>query len=176
MGIRLNSATAFLLFVLLISFAQMAYVYPQLPHRVAYHFGAEGRADAYGLKTTLLLLDIGLTLALCLTFFLLSRLPLHVSDRWLNLPNKAHWLAPPRRATTLQKLSQLTRLPGAFSLLFERAALQGLYSANLHNSPYPVSWVWFALAIYLAAVTALTVRLYRTFRLHAPALSDTTSK
>ncbi len=80
--------------------AQALYYYPQLPERVASHFGASGQPDGWSTKQSFLgiyLFTVGLVAVLFLGVqFGMSRIPTTL----INLPNKDYWLSPERRQGT----------------------------------------------------------------------------
>ena len=75
-----------------------------LPPVVASHFGPDGAADGFMARPvyTAFLLAIVVGAPLCLAFLPASLLRKRGDD--INLPNRAHWLAPERREATLQFL------------------------------------------------------------------------
>lgn len=87
--------------VLLASVATLLSLRNRLPEIVATHFGIDGRADGSmsrsGFIVFLLAMQFGMTALFGGLALLLPRLP----TAMINLPNKAYWLAEPRRATTL---------------------------------------------------------------------------
>lgn len=91
-----------------------------LPLRVAAHFTADGRADGWqsrsGYLTTIILLQILLPLAIVLPTLFIGRLP----PAMIGLPNRDWWLAPERRAASLDWLAGhlcLMGLPLALGVL-----------------------------------------------------------
>ncbi len=101
-----NSSRFVFLLVLALCVLQAFYYYPLLPDRVASHFGASGRPDAWSDKSFF----VGLYLAVVGIIAILlpgsgaciSKLP----DSLINLPNKEYWLAPERRQETFDSLSR----------------------------------------------------------------------
>src|SRR5687767_14071272 len=79
-----------------------------LPEVVASHFGAGGAANGAmgkGAYTVfMLVMVIGVPLLVAGSTLLVRKLP----PQLVNLPNKRHWLAPERRAESLEALGSLT--------------------------------------------------------------------
>src|SRR4051812_3401648 len=77
---------------------------PQLPDKVATHFGAGGRPDGWMSRTAHLLFMAAFGLAfpffLVGLFYILRFMP----DSSFNLPRRDYWLAPERRAETFAYL------------------------------------------------------------------------
>src|SRR3954468_21478203 len=77
---------------------------PQLPDRVATHFGAGGEPDGWMSRSSHLLFMgvFGLAFPLFVVglFFILRFLP----DSGLNIPHRDYWLAPERRSETFAYL------------------------------------------------------------------------
>lgn len=93
-------------FVLLIVIGvlQAAYYYPLLPERVASHFGASGRPDAWSSKlffVNFYLIAIGV---IAILFPVVGSGMSKIPDSLINLPHKDYWLAPERRQETFEVL------------------------------------------------------------------------
>ncbi len=91
-------AAAGLLYVALL--ALLARTAPELPDRVATHFGVEGAADGWMSRPGYLVFTAVFPLALVALFAGLASLIRVLPARFVNLPNRDYWLAPERRATT----------------------------------------------------------------------------
>ena len=87
-----------------------------LPPVVASHFGPGGAANGFMGRGTYILLMLVAVVAvpavIAFTGQLVRILPLQL----INLPNKQYWLAPQRRAATLESLSSMS-VPFAFALV-----------------------------------------------------------
>ena len=136
-----------------------------LPERVAIHFGAGGVPDGWGSSLTATGLSVGLSLLL---FGLLTRsddLVRRVPARWINLPNRAYWLAPERREATAVRLHERLQAFGTalfgFLLVAEWLTLQ----ANL-SDPVRLDEPLFLVALgsFLAYTLYWTWSLVRAFR------------
>ena len=81
----------------LVAAVHMAVYYPQLPERMATHFGPNGQADGWMSKsafTAFFLIMITFMTALMSGIGTLIRV---LPPEMINLPNKEYWLAPERR-------------------------------------------------------------------------------
>jgi eukaryotic-like serine/threonine-protein kinase len=78
---------------------------PELPQRIASHFGVNGKADGWMTRETwqktVFLFGTFFPLAMPLIMGLIRFIP----DRFVNIPNRAYWLAPERKEQTLSRLS-----------------------------------------------------------------------
>jgi len=83
-----------------IGVAQCALDYPELPARMASHFGASGVANGWMTKQAFFAVYASM-IALCAQVgFLAPRRIEKSSPARINLPNKDYWLAPERREVT----------------------------------------------------------------------------
>src|ERR1700755_3494188 len=80
--------------------AQAAIYYAILPDPIAAHFDATGRPDSWWPKAGFFIFDAVILLFLMAEFILVPRWIEGLPPSMINLPNKAHWLAPERRAET----------------------------------------------------------------------------
>ena len=159
-----SSKPAILLLALLgVAILQVLYYHPKLPDTIAHHFGASGAADAWGSKTTFLLVDLALMVFLVALFLLLSRLPFKIPDNMWNIPHREYWLAPERRQKTAQMTASYLLWLGAFTVLFLRVLMQQVYAANLAGPPQRLEHIWLVLSIFLAGTGVLTWRFCRGF-------------
>lgn len=136
-----------------------------LPPVVASHFDARGIADGFLSRTAYLALTTGLVAVLPLAVVALPGLAAGRGDGLLNLPHRAYWLAPERRAATLAWLRGHCRwLAVALSLLMgwlhvQVVLAQGLQPPRMTGGVLPLT-----LGVFLVAVLAWTGVLLRRFR------------
>ena len=79
---------------------QCALDYPQLPARMASHFGASGAANGWMTKQAFFAVYAAIVVVCALVGFLAPRKIEKSSPARINLPNKDYWLAPERRGAT----------------------------------------------------------------------------
>jgi len=95
---RLSLAVFLTLCVLCVAHA--AWYYPQLPDKVASHFGPSGQPDAWSTKTFFVAFYLVITGINALLFlgisFGMSKIPVSL----INLPNKDYWLSEERKQKT----------------------------------------------------------------------------
>lgn len=143
---------------------QAAYFYPQLPEQVAHHFGVSGHPDAWGSKSLLAVLNIGIVVLLGGVFWGIDALLPRLPDSMVNIPNREYWLAPERRTEAQQKLRGMMLWIGVLTLAFLQWIFYKVYRVNLAEPPV-LSSIWTELIIYFIALGIVVWRFYRAFRL-----------
>lgn len=134
----------------------------RLPEVVATHFDASGRPNGWmtrgGYLAFSLAFDVGLPLLMAGAIGLVPR-------RWprlMNLPNRDHWLAPERRAATLDFLATHACRLGALMALFGAAVHWLILDAHAAAAPAlagaKLGWT---MGAFLAALGAWLWALYR---------------
>jgi uncharacterized membrane protein len=111
--------TSLIVFVilLLLCIAQVAYYYPLLPDRVASHFGASGRPDAWSSKETFVTIYLIVVAFIAVLFPGIGLVLRKIPTSLINLPNKDYWLLPERREETIAVLSRQFLWFGSATLL-----------------------------------------------------------
>lgn len=95
-----------ILLLLVLAFLQYAYFAPLLPERVASHFDAAGQADGWSSKTAFFVFNLAFVAGMALLFLGLTAWQGRIPSAWINLPHKDYWLAPERRAATLETIQR----------------------------------------------------------------------
>jgi len=151
--------------VLLGAVAHLAYTYPQLPERVATHFGSGGRADAWGSKQSFALtyglLVGGLGLLFFAIAFFLPRLPASI----INIPNREYWLAPERREATLHHVGREMLVMGTATMAFIVATFHFSMLASIGGTDRLGPGFWIVLVAFLIYAGIWSLRLMLRFRL-----------
>jgi uncharacterized membrane protein len=106
---------------------------PQLPERVATHFGASGEANGWmtrdGHVRFLLLMGFAVPAFLVGVFALVRRL----GGRGLNIPHKDYWLAPEREEETFAFIQRQGFWMAALFIGFFAAIQRSIVVANSHS-------------------------------------------
>ena len=102
-----NSAVYFVAFLLVASIAQHAWYWPQLPERVATHFGVDGQPNDWMSRTDSTMLLAGLQIGVPSFLLVMNTISSRFPESMLNIPNKDYWLSPERRGTTLAHMSRM---------------------------------------------------------------------
>lgn len=150
--------------MLLFAACDLAWLYPQLPDRIATKFGTAGTAIGWSSRSgwlTVQLFSLGLLTALMVG--------LRFGLRWIpssliNVPHREYWLAPERLEQSCALIGDLILWLGLAMLAFLTALQHLTLRANLAAEPRMAAAFWFVLGLYLAAMAAGIVWLYRRFR------------
>ncbi|RYB94403.1 DUF1648 domain-containing protein [Nocardioides oleivorans] len=138
-----------------------------LPERVAAHFDASGRVDAWSSRTSFLLLWVVVGLVVVVGVPVLTRLALRGDGTWVNMPqaSKDHWFAPARRDEFRVRFQD--DMEGFVALTTVLLlVLLGLTTWVGATGREDLPWWVFAVAIgaYLAVTALWVVRLLRAYR------------
>ena len=136
-----------------------------LPERVASHFGSAGAADSFmsrgGYVTFMLAFVVGLPLVTTGIMTLVFR----SATTSLNIPNRDHWLAPERRASTLAFLTRHSMRFGACLAVFLSYVHWLVVQANLRQpAALSNSAIYTGLALFALTIVLWTVWLLLAFR------------
>jgi hypothetical protein len=147
---------------------QLGLYWGRLPERLATHFGSGGQPNGWSPKEGVLLLHAVLLLVLTLPPLAIGRkIPTLPADK-INLPNKAYWLAPERRAETFASLSRALGLLGCGLGLSVTAAMHFVFEANLAAQP-ALDETGFTIYLAAAALVPIAFVLWTFTRFKAPA-------
>lgn len=149
--------------VLLWAAADLAYHYPRLPESIAVHFDAAGAADRWSAKTGFLTSNLLLLLFMSGLFAGLYLLIGHLPARYVNLPRREYWLAPPRSAATRAAVGELVLGLGVVQLATLSALNHVILRSNLRPPPELGAWPWIILGLGLAAMALLLLVGLRPF-------------
>ncbi len=112
-----NISRILFIVALLLCIAQAVYYYPLLPDRVASHFGASGRPDAWSSKDAFVKIYLIVVAFVAVLFSGIGSLLGRTPASLINLPNKDYWLSPERAEETIALLSRQFLWFGSATLL-----------------------------------------------------------
>lgn len=136
----------------------------RLPDLVAAHFDSAGRTNGHMPRALYLALMLLVTAVVPLLLVVLPRRALAGSVERINVPNRAYWLAPERRAQTVAFLSRQMALFAAFVVLFLCYVQWLVVRANALAPPTLNSRALLAgLAVFLGCTFSWTLRVMRRF-------------
>jgi uncharacterized membrane protein len=161
-----NSGLPKLIYLLLaaVGLIYFSLLYPQLPDRMASHFNASGAATAWMPKSGFFMLIAIVTLAAGVPVFLVPLSMSKLSNDKINLPNKNYWLAPERRAETMQYLGIQMGWFGCGLLALLLCGLYNAVAANFRPDHHFDSSSFYAvLGAFLAFIIVWLVRLLSHF-------------
>ncbi|RMF55016.1 MAG: DUF1648 domain-containing protein [Calditrichaeota bacterium] len=163
-GITRDGAVRVLWLLVIAGFIQIFYYYPQLPDVVATHYNFKGEPDAWGSKSTMVILYGGLLIFISVIFLIIDKVLKHISPEFINIPNKEYWLAPERREQTLETFSAFMLWIGNITLLFMLALFQYLFTLQSQNDALNNGYFWGGLLTYLLLMSWILIKFYLTFR------------
>jgi uncharacterized membrane protein len=158
-------AIAILVMLTIVSVVQHAWYWPQLPDRVATHWGIDGQPNDWMTRTgaTLTLggLQIGIPLFLVAVTSLASRLP----DSMMNIPNREYWLHPDRRSAALAWMNRMLAWIAVLTSVVMIVVGHLAFIANKTGTGLNLGVFAAALGTYLACVFSIAGRSLFRFRL-----------
>lgn len=155
-----------LAFLLLAAYAAIHFpaYYQQLPEVVASHFNASGAPNGWQTKSAFFSVLIGVSVLAAVIGFGIPRLIMLLPPEVINLPNKRYWLAPERRAETMNFLNGYFAWFGCALFAVILVTFDFAVHANLHPDRRPdATPMWFVLAGFLAFAILGTVRMFKRF-------------
>ena len=111
----------------------IAYYWPQLPERMASHFGPSGQANGWMSKQGNMIFYLALVSASSALWAGMGWILKKCPDDQINLPNKEYWLAPERREQTLLRMGHQMSTFGIAIVAFLMAVMQSVFLANLEG-------------------------------------------
>jgi uncharacterized membrane protein len=136
-----------------------------LPALVAAHFDAAGRANGYLPRGPYVMLMLLVTVLVPLLVVIIPDRAFSHPEARINLPNREYWLAPERRAATIQFLSRQTSLFAWLVVVFLCYTQWLVVRANALTPPTLDSRAFLdGLALFLVCTLLWTVRLVGRFR------------
>lgn len=149
--------------IFLASIAHIGYYYPLLPDRMASHFGPDGRADGWMSKLGFSLFYIGMMAFEGGLFAAVSTFLHKIPDSQINLPHKEYWLAPERRAATLNDFGQQMGRFGIAVTLFLMAVIHQVIKTNLRGGDSLGGLFWVLFALFMGLVVVQTAAMLRRY-------------
>ena len=117
--------------VVALCLAQAWFYASRLPERVASHFGPSGLPNAWMERGRFLGFYLGVVAVMALVFLGLASKFASFEGSEMNLPNKDYWLAPARRAETLEFMSGAFLRFGAGTLALLLEVFHQVFEFNL---------------------------------------------
>lgn len=161
----MGAGRATLVLVAAVSAARLLALRAELPDRVATHFDGAGRPNGWMTAQGFVLFQLGL-LALLVAVFagmpvLLRRLP----ARLVNLPNRDYWLAPERRAASIERMGERLAWMGLATVLFFVWVEELVLHANLAGGGR-LAAASFAVGLggYVVVTAGWLIAFHRAFR------------
>lgn len=161
------AATAALMLVLLLVVLQAGAYYPRLPETVASHFDISGEPNGWSSKGAFLGLSLGIAALLAATFALLPLVLRKLPAELINVPNRSYWLAPERRAETVERLRAELLWLGVVAELLVLVLVELVAQANLTAQPRLPPLPWWLIAAAASVTLLWLARIFWKFRVPA---------
>lgn len=135
-----------------------------LPDVVASHFGASGKANGFMPRVIYMWLMLAIVAFIPLVLVVVPLQAFRNPNARINLPNSEYWLAPERRAETIETLSRQSVRFSTLLLAFLCYAHWLVIQAN-KTAPPGLSSRWFfgGLAVFLVATLVWATSLIRGY-------------
>ncbi len=147
--------------LMMLALLQLGHFGPQMPERIAMHFDGRGVADGWSSRAEFYWTTIAMTIGMGLLFLGVTWWVGRVPDAAINLPNKAYWLAPERRAATLDYMARQMEWLAAATLLLMLGITQLTVGANLTGGGTLGDAFWWLFGGYMLFVVVWLVSFLR---------------
>jgi len=150
--------------IILAAAAQSVFSFPQLPERMASHFGAAGAPNGWMTKEAFFGVYVLMIAVAAFVEFFPARSIARSSAARINLPHKEYWLAPERRAATNAYFVKFFAWYGCAVLLTEVLAMGLAIQANFNPPPrMPLVPVVATIGGFLLFNVISVIQLFRRF-------------
>ena len=151
--------------LMLLGVFQHARYWPELPERVATHFGIDGKPNDWMSRSTstivFLALQSGVPVFMLAMTSLASRMPVSM----VNIPNREYWLHPERRSATMAHMSLMITWIAVLTSLFMTAISHLTFVANKTGNGLNLPLFFSTLIAFLIAVFTIASRSMWHFRM-----------
>jgi uncharacterized membrane protein len=149
----------------LIGLSLQAYYWPQMPERMATHFGMNGHPNGWMSRSAATLFQCVLQAIMPIVFIGIAWSLPRFPNSMINLPHKEYWLAPERRAATLGHMTNMLLGISLAISIFIVVIAHLVFEANRRNEPLPTTPFVVFLILFLATVFSVTGYSIWTLRL-----------
>jgi len=157
-----NISLIVFILILLLCLGQAAYYYPLLPDRVASHFGASGRPDAWSSKESFVKIYLIVVAFIAVLFPGIGIIVRKIPANLMNLPNKDYWLSPERKQETVAVLSRQFLWFGSATLLLLLDMMHQTFRVHLGKAQ-ALEHPWTSIVAYVVFTTAWSIGLIVKF-------------
>jgi len=148
--------------LLLLCIAHAVYYYPLLPDRVASHFGASGRPDAWSSKESFVKIYLIVVAFIAVLFPGIGIIVRKIPANLMNLPNKDYWLSPERKQETVAVLSRQFLWFGSATLLLMLDIFHQSFRVHLGKAQ-ALDHPWISIVVYVVFTTFWSIALIAKF-------------
>jgi uncharacterized membrane protein len=159
-----NISLIVFILLLLLCIGHAMYYYPLLPDRVASHFGASGRPDAWSSKESFVKIYLIVVAVIALLFPGIGLILRKTPPSMMNLPNKDYWLSPERKDETIAILYRQFLWFGSATLLLLLDIFHQSFRVHLGKAQaldHPIA----SIVVYVVFTTFWSIGLIMKFKL-----------
>lgn len=154
------TAIVVLIALMVIAGAQLEHYYPQLPDKIATHFGGSGQPDGWNAKSTFVWINAILLGSLSLVFVAIAWLVPKLPASLINIPHKDYWLAAERKQQTMESFAVQILWMNNATLAFLVLLFHLIIRTNLNGAPRLGAAFWISFAGFMIFVIVWAVALY----------------
>jgi serine/threonine-protein kinase len=159
-----NAALVALICMLAFGATFVVYTARYLPDSVATHFDVTGQADGWMSRVVYIWFALAFLSGLpILIAYLITRLSRRL-PQWTNIPNRAYWLAPERRAASMGFLAAQGFRLGCFIVMVTIGLHYTILVANQQSPPVlPMRTFSAVIGAFFIVLTLWVVKFYQRF-------------
>ncbi len=167
-----TARTSWILWLLLTAFAwfHAAAGLEGMPPYLATHFDGGGTPNGWMSPSTFAWFMAGMWAIMTLSFWAPRFALRRISAKWFNLPNKEYWLAPERRAESVERIGTWLEAYGFATLLGLVALNELLFQVNRAMDPVLPSTFGIGFFGYIGGSLLWGIAFVRAFRVPAQEL------
>jgi uncharacterized membrane protein len=151
--------------LMLLGVVQHAWYWPQLPERVATHFGVDGKPNDWMSRSASTGLFLALQLGVPVFMLAMTSLAARMPASMVNIPNREYWLHPERRDATMAHMSLMMTWIAVLMALFMTVIGHLAFMANKTGNGLNLPLFLSALVTFLIAVFTIAGRSMWHFRM-----------
>lgn len=155
-------------FLTFLGVCQHSWYWPQLPAKVATHFGADGQPNDWMSKENATLVLLGFQVLFPWVLAGLGRLIGVLPISVINIPHREYWLHPERRDATLSWMGGYLAWTAVATGLLMTVLAHFTFRANVKDAGLEMAPFLCFVVGYLVVILAMTVVNLRRFRLPIP--------
>lgn len=157
-------ATSLVFMLIIIGLGLQIVYWPQLPARVATHFGKDGNPNDWMNKSIATILNCGLVVIIPLFFMAIGSLLRGLPTALINIPNREYWFAPERREQSLQWISTIMSWFAVAIASLVVVVNHLTFVANRDGESLRSSAFLTALVVFLVTTFCIVAIMIRRFR------------
>jgi serine/threonine-protein kinase len=141
-------------------------IYQTLPPQIATKFDGQGLPQSWMKKEQYVVMNIAMQSGMAAIVVVIAAI-LPLLPNWaINVPYRAYWLAPDRRAATLERIGNTLIHIGSLTAAFIFVTIYFVDRFNIANLPRLSPSFWLVFAMYLLAVFGMMGYLFVQFFRH----------